>query len=68
LPRYSFAKKLQSQTVDGKKMHKTLSYIKVEHKMLMKLTPYLTLSEDDGESLRVSKMFAKSEKTARISF
>jgi len=35
----TFAKKLQSQTVIREKLHKILLHIKVEHQMLMKLTP-----------------------------
>jgi len=39
LLRYSFTKKLQSQIVIKEKLSETLSYEKVESKMLMKLTP-----------------------------
>ncbi len=36
---YSFAKKVQTQTVNREKLHKTLSYKKVALKMLVKWTP-----------------------------
>jgi len=39
LRQYSFAKKIQSQTVIREKMRKTLSYKKVGCKMLLKLAP-----------------------------
>jgi len=39
LRQYSCAKKLQSQTVTREELRKTLWHEKVEHKMLMKLTP-----------------------------
>jgi len=39
LCRYSFAKKLQSQTVYRENLHKAFLYEKGAHKMLMKLTP-----------------------------
>jgi hypothetical protein len=41
LRQYFFAKKLQSQIVTREKLHKTLLNKKVEHKMLLKLTPGL---------------------------
>jgi hypothetical protein len=40
---YSFAKKLQIQTVIREKLRKTLSYKAGMHKMLMKLTPVVNL-------------------------
>jgi len=42
LRQYSFAKRIQSQTVSTKKLLKTLLYKKAGHKMLMKLTPSYT--------------------------
>ncbi len=39
LCRYSFPKKLQSQTISRKNLHKTLSYQKATSKMLVKLKP-----------------------------
>ena len=39
LRQYSFAKRIQSQTVSTKKLLKTLLYKKAGHKMLVKLTP-----------------------------
>jgi len=36
---YSFAKKIQRQTITREKLRKTLLYEKDTHKMLMKLTP-----------------------------
>jgi len=38
LRQYSFARRIQSQTVSTKKLLKTFLYEKVGHKMLMKLT------------------------------
>ncbi len=43
LHQYSSAKQLQSQTVTREKLRKTLWNKEVEHKMLMKLTPDLTI-------------------------
>ncbi len=45
LPRYSFAKKLQSQIVTREKLQKTLVLEKYTYKMLMKLTPGFPTSE-----------------------
>ena len=39
LGQYSFAKRIQSQTVSTKKLLKTLAYEKAGGKMLLKLTP-----------------------------
>jgi hypothetical protein len=39
LRKYSFVKKLQSQTVIREKLHKALSYKKAAREMLVKLTP-----------------------------
>jgi len=39
LSQYSFAKKLQRQTVIREKLRKELFYLKVVHRMLVKLTP-----------------------------
>jgi len=36
---YSFAKKIQRQTITREKLRKTLLYEKDTHEMLMKLTP-----------------------------
>jgi len=48
LRRYSFAKKLQSQTVTREKLCESLSYEKVLRKMLVNLTPERTKSEEES--------------------
>jgi hypothetical protein len=45
---YSFAKKLQSQTVTREKLCESLSYEKVLSKMLVNLTPERTKSEEES--------------------
>jgi len=62
LRQYSFAKKLQSQTVIKEKLCKTLSYKKGTHKMLMKLTPegaHHGRGDNLGAGTRLEERFAE---------